>query len=76
MAQPYAQRDSEMRVWDSLTIPQFGGVPPERAINLCLPDGRLREMYLHPDRDFKDEGDEAPDFSALRRMNRSSAHST
>jgi LmbE family N-acetylglucosaminyl deacetylase len=60
-----------MRVWDSLTIPQFAGVPPERAVNLCLPDGRLREMYLHPDCDFQDEGDEAPDFPTLRRMNRS-----
>jgi LmbE family N-acetylglucosaminyl deacetylase len=60
-----------MRVWDSLTIPQFGGVPPERVVNLCLPDGRLREMYLRPDCDFQGEGDEAPDFPALRRMNRS-----
>ena len=48
---------AQMRVWDSLTIPQFGGVPPERAINLCLPDGRLSEMYLHPDRDFRGEDD-------------------
>ena len=62
---------ANMRVWDSLTIPQFGGVPPERAINLCFPDGRLREMYLHPDRDFQGEGDDALDFPALRRMNRS-----
>jgi LmbE family N-acetylglucosaminyl deacetylase len=59
------------RVWDSLTIPQFAGVPPERVVNLCLPDGRLREMYLHPDCDFRGEGDEAPGFPALRRMNRS-----
>jgi LmbE family N-acetylglucosaminyl deacetylase len=62
---------ANMRVWDSLTIPQFGGVPPERVVNLCLPDGRLREMYLHPDCDFQGEGDEAPDFPALRRMSRS-----
>jgi LmbE family N-acetylglucosaminyl deacetylase len=60
-----------MRVWDSLTIPQLGGVPPERVVNLCLPDGRLREMYLHPDCDFRGKGDEAPDFRKLRRMNRS-----
>src|SRR5262249_52063134 len=60
-----------MRVWDSLTIPQFGGVPPERVVNLCLPDGRLREMCLHPDCDFQGEENEAPDFPTLRRMNRS-----
>jgi LmbE family N-acetylglucosaminyl deacetylase len=63
---------ANIRVWDSLTIPEFGGVPAERAINLCLPDGRLREMYLHPDRDLQREGGDAPDFPALRRMNRSS----
>jgi LmbE family N-acetylglucosaminyl deacetylase len=63
---------AKMRVLDSLTIPEFGGVPAGRAINLCLPDGRLREMYLHPDRDFQGEGKDAPDFLALRRMNRSS----
>jgi LmbE family N-acetylglucosaminyl deacetylase len=63
---------AQMRVWDSLTIPQFGGVPPERAINLCFPDDRLQEMYRHPDRDFRGEGENALDFPALRRMNRSS----
>src|SRR5262249_18332044 len=62
---------ANMRVWDSLTIPQFGGVPAERAINLCLPDGRLREMYLQPNRDFQGEGNDALNFAALRRMNRS-----
>jgi LmbE family N-acetylglucosaminyl deacetylase len=62
---------ANMRVWDSLTIPQFGSVPQDRVVNLCLPDGRLREMYLHSDRDFQGEGDDAPDFPALRRMNRS-----
>ena len=25
-----------MRVWDSLTIPQLGGVPPEKAVNLSV----------------------------------------
>jgi LmbE family N-acetylglucosaminyl deacetylase len=59
------------RVLDSLTIPQLGGVPPERAINLCFPDGRLRDMYLCPEADFGREG-EAFDFCALRRMNRPS----
>ena len=62
---------AKMRVLDSLTIPQFGGVPSEHAINLCLPDGRLREMYLSADRDFQRDGEEALDFQALRRMNRS-----
>ena len=63
---------ANMRVWDSLTIPQLGGVPPEQAINLCFPDGRLMEMYLNPDHDFQNEGEDAFDFQRLRRMNRSS----
>ena len=62
---------ASMRVWDSLTIPQFAGVLPGGAINLCLPDGRLRDMYLHPNRDFRGEGKEALDFFTLRQMNRS-----
>ena len=62
---------AQMRVWDSLTIPQFGGVPPERTVNLCFPDGQLQEMYRHPERDFRSEEENALDFLALRRMNRS-----
>ena len=62
---------AQMRIWDSLTIPQLGGVPPERAINLCLPDGRLSEMYLHPDRDCCGETIDTFDFTSLRGMNRS-----
>jgi len=60
---------AKMRVWDSLSIPQFGGVPPAQAINLCLPDGRLRAMYLSADHDFRGDGDNALDFATLRRMN-------
>lgn len=61
---------ARVRVLDSLTVPQLGGVQPERAINLCFPDGRLRDMYLQPEADFHSEGDPV-DFPALRRMNRS-----
>jgi LmbE family N-acetylglucosaminyl deacetylase len=60
-----------LRVWDSLTVPQLGGVAPERAINLCMPDGRLSEMYRLPDRDFRTQEPDVPDFPALRQMNRS-----
>jgi len=47
-----AQWSALLRVWDSLTIPQLGGVPPERCLNLAYPDGRLRQMYEQPDRAF------------------------
>jgi hypothetical protein len=61
---------ARMRVWDSLTIPQLGRVSPERAINLCFPDGRLRDMYLRPGSDHWGEAGDAVDYPALRRMNR------
>jgi LmbE family N-acetylglucosaminyl deacetylase len=62
---------ARIRVLDSLAIPQLGHVSSERAINLCFPDGRLRDLYLRPEADFGEEG-EAFDFCALRRMNRPS----
>jgi LmbE family N-acetylglucosaminyl deacetylase len=60
---------ARMRVWDSITIPQFGQVEPEHAINLCFPDGRLREMCSHPHRDYSREGEGELDFAGLRRLN-------
>jgi LmbE family N-acetylglucosaminyl deacetylase len=73
--QPWMQlsRDdvARIRVLDSLAIPQLGHVPSERAINLCFPDGRLRDLYLCPEMDLRKELD-VLDFSTLRRMNRSS----
>jgi LmbE family N-acetylglucosaminyl deacetylase len=59
-----------IRVLDSLAIPQLGRVSSERAINLCFPDGKLRDLYLCPEMDLCNKRD-LPDFSTLRRMNRS-----
>jgi LmbE family N-acetylglucosaminyl deacetylase len=62
---------ARIRILDSLAIPQFGHVSSERAINLCFPDGRLRDLYLCPEMDLRNERD-VLDFSTLRRMNSSS----
>lgn len=35
----------KIRVWNSLTVPQLGGIPSERVFNLGYFDGRLKEMY-------------------------------
>jgi LmbE family N-acetylglucosaminyl deacetylase len=74
--QPWMQlsRDdvARIRVLDSLAIPQLGDVSSERAINLCFPDGRLRDLYLCPEMDLRNERN-VLDFSSLRGMNRSSA---
>lgn len=37
-----------LRIWDSLTIPQLGGVPRERCSNLVFPDTRLKQMHDNP----------------------------
>ncbi|HEX2492542.1 MAG TPA: PIG-L family deacetylase [Steroidobacter sp.] len=41
------------RVWDSLSIPHFGEVPPGRRVNLVCPDGLLESMYKEPTRPFR-----------------------
>jgi LmbE family N-acetylglucosaminyl deacetylase len=65
-AAPLTRNDvARLRVWDSITVPRIGGVPPQRAINLGYPDGRLGEMAAKPDRDFRGE----LDFDGLRALN-------
>lgn len=47
-AAAYAEK-ARVRVWDSLHIPQFGGVPADQVANLGYFDGRLNDMYASPD---------------------------
>jgi LmbE family N-acetylglucosaminyl deacetylase len=42
-----------LRVWDSLTVPQLGGVPRERCSNLVFPDSRLKQMHDNPGQTFQ-----------------------
>ncbi len=60
---------AKARVWDSVTIPRFGGVEPERAVNLAYPDGELAAMFAEPDRVFNARSTDGVDFAALRAMN-------
>lgn len=39
-------KKGELRVWNSITVPLLGGVPPEHAINLGYFDSTLKTMYL------------------------------
>jgi LmbE family N-acetylglucosaminyl deacetylase len=66
-----ARAVAKMRVWDSLTVPQLGDIPPQRVANLGFPDGRLSAMHAAPDRDFVHVDGTASDFGALRELNRS-----
>jgi len=69
-----AERDAvrwraSMRVWDSLTIPRFAGVPAERCVNLAFPDGALAQMFRHPDRAHVLACEPSPTRAALRARN-------
>jgi len=41
---------ASLRVWDSLSVPQMGRVPPDRCVNFVYPDGALESMYREPTR--------------------------
>jgi len=38
-------KKGKVRVWNSLTVPQLGGISPEHAINLGYFDASLKKMY-------------------------------
>jgi LmbE family N-acetylglucosaminyl deacetylase len=44
---------ASLRVYDSLSVPQLGQVPPGRRANLVFPDGALESMYREPARPFQ-----------------------
>jgi LmbE family N-acetylglucosaminyl deacetylase len=58
-----------VRVWDSLTIPQLGGVPQERCVNLVYPDNRLPKMRAEPSRPFQIGCEASLPRAALRSRN-------
>lgn len=60
-----------LRAWDSLVVPEIGGVSRERAVNLCYPDGclgRLRQSCREPHQQALTE---LPNFQHLRALNQS-----
>jgi LmbE family N-acetylglucosaminyl deacetylase len=71
-----------LRVWDSLTIPQMGGVPRDHCVNLVFPDGQLAAMHREPSRPFQLACEGQRGRSSLRARNtvpelaRGSAHCT
>lgn len=44
---------ARLRVWDSLVVPQLGGVNPDRCLNLAYPDGQLVSMRRQPTATFR-----------------------
>lgn len=62
---------ARMRIWDSIVVPQMGGVGPDRSVNLCYPDGELRGLFQRSSANVDDNGSAEIDFPALRRLNQS-----
>ncbi len=60
---------ARLRVWDSLTIPQLGGVPRERCLNLVFPDARLKQMHDNPGATFQLGGGASRSREILRAHN-------
>lgn len=44
----HALFQGKVRTWDSITVPFWGGIPPERCINLGYFDGTLESMFEKP----------------------------
>ncbi len=68
--QALARWYARLRVWDSLTIPQLGGVPSERCLNLVYPDGQLLSMRRTPEAAFRIACEDQVPRAALRATNR------
>lgn len=60
---------ARLRVWDSLTLPELGGVPRERCVNLVYPDGRLPAMHARPTERFAIDCEETLPRAELRAGN-------
>ncbi|MGA3120889.1 MAG: PIG-L family deacetylase [Polyangiaceae bacterium] len=61
-----------VRVWDSLTIPQLGDVPPDRCLNLVYPDGQLQALFLRAPPRAMLACEKSLSRAALRRHNQQS----
>jgi LmbE family N-acetylglucosaminyl deacetylase len=60
---------ARLRLWESLVIPQLGGVAPEHATNLGYFDGTLKTMFEHPNVAARPRFIDADSKSRLRRYN-------
>lgn len=60
---------ARLRVWDSLVIPRWGGVPPQRALNLGYFTNALERMRRDPQRLVPSPQTGASEIGALRELN-------
>jgi LmbE family N-acetylglucosaminyl deacetylase len=67
-AQHFAMK-ARLRVWDSIAIPQLGGVAPENAVNLGYFDGMLQSMFERPQEEVRARHVDTRDVMTFRRHN-------
>ena len=60
---------AHLRVWDSLQIPELGGVRRAHCLNLAFPDARLKMMHDSPAQAFKLGCESSLPREALRARN-------
>ncbi len=65
-----ARWKASLRVWDSVTIPQLGGISGERCLNLAYPDGQLESMSREVTRAHRLGCEPGLSRDALRARNR------
>ena len=63
---------ASLRVWDSLEVPRWGGVPPERTLNLGYFTLALEPMYRNPDSVVPNPFSGTDDIARWRAWNSSS----
>jgi LmbE family N-acetylglucosaminyl deacetylase len=61
----------EVRAWDSVAVPRWGGVPPERAVNLGYFNGTLEAMHAQPEAAIPQPLSGSTDIARYRRFNSS-----
>jgi LmbE family N-acetylglucosaminyl deacetylase len=59
----------KVRTWDSLTIPFWGGIPPQKCFNLGYFDGTLKAMSQEPARKVLSPLIETSDLNTFRQYN-------
>jgi LmbE family N-acetylglucosaminyl deacetylase len=70
--QERAVAKGRLRVWDSVTVPLLGGVPPERCVNLGYFNGTLDDLYDRRGEEVPDEHRGSADLHDYRKINVSS----
>jgi len=66
------QNEGKLRVWNSITVPMLGGIPPEHAINLGYFDSTLSQMFAHKNTAVNSLYTGITDVNSFRKQNISS----